>query len=32
MMMGLIFGVMGIFLAVVSITKMVQSRRRGRDD
>ena len=32
MLMGVIFAVMGIFLAVVSITRMVQSRRRGRGD
>jgi type IV secretory pathway VirB2 component (pilin) len=30
-MIAVIFGIMGIFLAAASITKMVQSRRRGRD-
>ena len=30
MLGGLVFGIMAIFVAAVAITRMVQSRRRGR--
>lgn len=30
MLGGLIFGIMGIFVATVAISRIIQSRRRGR--